>query len=187
MPRFVIKHPINKNSISLTSEIVCSYMRVFIVVSSGCIISARHNTLDLRHLDQKLDSTKRRKEIVSVACVASVSVRFARPKPRIPFLGLTLLRNQTETLATQATDTISFLRFVSALIRPNTGHWLTMAAFTLGCYNQEFVCEGLSKISSNFALHLIKIGKLIQTSQENFKRLENHNWALRKARHVNQS
>ena len=28
---FVIKHPINKNSISLTSEIVCSYMRVFTV------------------------------------------------------------------------------------------------------------------------------------------------------------
>ena len=26
---------------------------------------------------------------------------FARPKPKIPFLGLTLLRNQTETLATQ--------------------------------------------------------------------------------------
>ena len=26
----------------------------------------------------------------------------ARPKPRIPFLGLPLLRNQTETLATQA-------------------------------------------------------------------------------------
>ena len=26
----------------------------------------------------------------------------ARPKPRIPFLGLSLLRNQTETLATQA-------------------------------------------------------------------------------------
>ena len=28
----------------------------------------------------------------------------ARPKPRIPFLGLSLLRNQTETLATQADD-----------------------------------------------------------------------------------
>ena len=26
----------------------------------------------------------------------------ARPKPRIPFLGLSLLQNQTETLATQA-------------------------------------------------------------------------------------
>ena len=26
----------------------------------------------------------------------------ARPKPRIPFLGLSLLRNQTETLAAQA-------------------------------------------------------------------------------------
>ena len=28
----MIKHPINKNSISLTSKIVCSYMRVFTVV-----------------------------------------------------------------------------------------------------------------------------------------------------------
>ena len=28
----------------------------------------------------------------------------ARPKPRIPFLGLSLLRNQTETLATQAME-----------------------------------------------------------------------------------
>ena len=57
---------------------------------------------------------------VLVACVASVSVRFRskergtrvkmalvsfllRPKPRIPFLGLSLLRNQTKTLSTQAT------------------------------------------------------------------------------------
>ena len=31
---FVIKHPINKNSISLTSEIVCSYMRVFTVLGN---------------------------------------------------------------------------------------------------------------------------------------------------------
>ena len=53
-----------------------------------------------------------------LACVASVSVRFRskergtkvkmaqakeRPKPRIPFLGLPFLRNQTETIATQAT------------------------------------------------------------------------------------
>ena len=63
-----------------------------------------------------------------IACVASVSVLFpgskaarkmapspsplfhflalvsflARPKPKIPFLGLSLLRNSTETLATQA-------------------------------------------------------------------------------------
>ena len=28
----------------------------------------------------------------------------ARPKPRIPFLGLSLLGNQTETLATQANN-----------------------------------------------------------------------------------
>ena len=34
-------------------------------------------------------------------CLALVSF-LARPKPRIPFLGLSLLRNQTETLATQA-------------------------------------------------------------------------------------
>ena len=32
---FVIKHPINKNSISLTSKIVCSYMRVFTVMPMG--------------------------------------------------------------------------------------------------------------------------------------------------------
>ena len=53
-----------------------------------------------------------------LACVASVSVRFRskergtkvkmaqakeRPKPRIPFLGLSFLRNQTETIATRAT------------------------------------------------------------------------------------
>ena len=63
-----------------------------------------------------------------LACVASVSVRFrrkergpkvkdlaksgsskralvsflARSKPKVPFLGISLLRNQTETLATQA-------------------------------------------------------------------------------------
>ena len=30
----------------------------------------------------------------------------ARSKPKIPFLGLSLLRNQTETLATQATQAI---------------------------------------------------------------------------------
>ena len=57
-----------------------------------------------------------------IACLASVSVRFrnesqrpcedwlsfpflARPKPKIPFLGLSFLQNQTETLATQASDT----------------------------------------------------------------------------------
>ena len=65
-----------------------------------------------------------------VACVASVSVRFrrkeqgmrvkdreksgaskralvsflARSKPKVPFLGISLLRNQTETLATQARE-----------------------------------------------------------------------------------
>ena len=40
----------------------------------------------------------------TVACVASVSF-LARPKPRISFLGLSLLRNSTETLATQAKST----------------------------------------------------------------------------------
>ena len=50
-----------------------------------------------------------------IACVTSVSVRFrwekeeqgsktARWKPKIPFHGLFLLRNQTETLATQLFD-----------------------------------------------------------------------------------
>ena len=60
---------------------------------------------------------------MGVACVASVSVRFrskergtrakdrakmalvsfiARPKPKIPSLGLSLIRNQKEELATQA-------------------------------------------------------------------------------------
>ena len=57
-------------------------------------------------------------KILILACVASVSVRFRskergtkvkmaqakeRPKPRIPFLGLSFLRTQTETIATQAT------------------------------------------------------------------------------------
>ena len=48
-----------------------------------------------------------RGETVSLACEASVSVPLvsflARPKPRISFLCLSLLRNSTETLATQAT------------------------------------------------------------------------------------
>ena len=41
-----------------------------------------------------------------IACVASVSVRFrtkrGRPKREIPFLGLSLLQNRTETVATKA-------------------------------------------------------------------------------------
>ena len=74
------------------------------------------------------DSELRHPSAWKVTCVASVSVQFsskeqgtrvkdrakngaslalvsflARPKPRIPFLGLSLLRNQMETLATQAT------------------------------------------------------------------------------------
>ena len=40
----------------------------------------------------------------------------ARPKPRIPFHGLSLLRNQTETLATQAKLN---LNFTIGLIQPN--------------------------------------------------------------------
>ena len=70
----------------------------------------------------------------SIACIANVSVQFrseeqgtrvkdrakngtlfyflalisfpARPKPKIPFLGLSLLRNQTEALATQASSSV---------------------------------------------------------------------------------
>ena len=62
-------------------------------------------------------------------------------------------------------------------------------------YNQKFVCEGLSKISGNFTLHLIKVGKL-----KRFKKVSSDlktilkslrllavSWALRKAKHVNQS
>ena len=40
----------------------------------------------------------------------------ARPKPRIPFHGLSLLRNQTETLATQAKLNVNF---TIGLIQPN--------------------------------------------------------------------
>ena len=58
--------------------------------------------------------------VSTLACVASVSVLFresktaqkmalvsflSRPKPRISFLGLSLLRNSTETLATRAIST----------------------------------------------------------------------------------
>ena len=75
---------------------------------------------------------------LALACVASVSVRFrrnergtrvkdreksgasifhflalvsflARSKPKVPFLGISLLRNQTETLATQANRALNFL------------------------------------------------------------------------------
>ena len=74
----------------------------------------------------------------ALACVASVSVRFrrkergttvkdreksgasifhflvlvsflARSKPKVPFLAISLLRNQTETLATQANRALNFL------------------------------------------------------------------------------
>ena len=74
----------------------------------------------------------------ALACVASVSVRFrrnergtrvkdreksgasifhflalvsflARSKPKVPFLGISVLRNQTETLATQANRALNFL------------------------------------------------------------------------------
>ena len=74
----------------------------------------------------------------ALACVASVSVRFrrkeremrvkdreksgasifhflalvsflARSKPKVPFLGISLLRNQTETLSTQANRALNFL------------------------------------------------------------------------------
>ena len=60
-----------------------------------------------------------------LACVASVSVRFkskergtrvkdrakngASKKPKVPFRGLSLLRNQTETLATQASAVLVVL------------------------------------------------------------------------------
>ena len=47
---FVIKHPINKNSISLTSKIVCSYMQVFTVCEHGTQYwkSPFHSTMHIR-------------------------------------------------------------------------------------------------------------------------------------------
>ena len=70
----------------------------------------------------------------ALACVANVSVQFrrkergtrvkdretvfhflalvsflARSKPKVPFLGISVLRNQTETLATQANRALNFL------------------------------------------------------------------------------
>ena len=73
---------------------------------------------------------------VLVACVASVSVRFrskergtrvkialvsflARPKPRIPFLGLSLLRNQAKTLSTQATVLDDHLHLTHSSFSPH--------------------------------------------------------------------
>ena len=46
---FVIKHPINKNSISLTSEIMCSYMRVFTV--HVCELCTRQEGLTAAHVE----------------------------------------------------------------------------------------------------------------------------------------
>ena len=37
----------------------------------------------------------------------------ARSKPKVPFLGISLLRNQTETLATQATAPSSLIQILS--------------------------------------------------------------------------
>ena len=55
----------------------------------------------------------------------------ARPKPRIPFLGLSLLRNQTEKLATQAKTPVS-PRFLP-LGMPPKARWLTSCcSVTLG-------------------------------------------------------
>ena len=46
----------------------------------------------------------------------------ARPKPRIPFLGLSLLRNQTETLATQATGALVLRIFCCLRARARSPH-----------------------------------------------------------------
>ena len=52
---------------------------------------------------------------------------FARPKPKIPFLGLSLLRNKTETLATWVTKT--FASLVSDIVnKPNMQLLLTSDA-----------------------------------------------------------
>ena len=101
---------------------------------------------------------------IPIACVASVSVRFrskergtrvkltarqmaqvlepflARSKPKIPFLCLSLLRNLTETLATQATipttQTTTFVRSLDSRIilswfKPWFGEkWLILRSLT---------------------------------------------------------
>ena len=48
----------------------------------------------------------------------------ARSKPKVPFLGLSLLRNQTETLATQANTSFSLTCLVTIQISRNTWKFL---------------------------------------------------------------
>ena len=135
----------------LTAKLRCSKVRyVEPVVSPGLLNSGAIYCLQVNSVNIKT---------ITVACVASVSVRFrskergkrvkdraknglskragrgvgkkgrklpsfpfpsahfhflalvsflTRPKPKIPFLGLSLLRNQKETLATQATITAPY-------------------------------------------------------------------------------
>ena len=65
-----------------------------------------------------------------IACVASVSVRFrtkrGRPKREIPFLGLSLLQNRTETVATKANAYTSkwMDKKVFGWLFPWVGGWL---------------------------------------------------------------
>ena len=44
---------------------------------------------------------------------------FARSKPKIPFLGLSLLRNQTETLSTQANKYFTVLLNFNFILKVN--------------------------------------------------------------------
>ena len=78
----------------------------------------------------------------------------ARPKPRIPFLGLSLLRNQTETLATQAIDLekgclsrsgpIAFLRglFLPPRLLENIRH-VDLVIEVKSVYHMIYNCPGV--------------------------------------------
>ena len=77
------------------------------------------------------------------------------------------MKNLTEFWKTVETGVASHLILTE---RQVIDFWVQMAVFTIGCkvrlksrqvlLDQKFVCEGISKISSSFVLHLIKVGKL---------------------------
>ena len=62
----------------------------------------------------------------------------ARPKPRIPFLRVSLLRNQTETLATQATLYVAGL--LSLMIRVNRPVYISHGMKTNRKMLNHFTC-----------------------------------------------
>ena len=66
--------------------------------AAGELVAAPHSlrTKRFRAVSERESKTVRK---------LAVAPFLARPKPKIPFLGLSFLQNQTETLATQASDT----------------------------------------------------------------------------------